>query len=536
MKLNIYLFKKDVQKFENCLKPKTKSRKYDMLQTIKTVENIEYQICVVKGEEKKPKWLAFIEDYVQPTDINDIINRTCSMVILFKIQTNDGQRLFALCNGFGYHIIDKGKTEPNFGLITTLNCIDYTKVKSADTRSLGVQTLQKREASNQYTDLGEFGFEFDSELLQTISGALSDKTIGTKMGGSDNLLLSTSAPVPLDEISFKCLTVYEKFKLDEYKKNFDFIDHVKHEKDPNIIALLDVMLVDAVNQRRNDLKISVVYPDQIEYEKAEVFQFSGLRKPRSETPDVTLESIYDYLGNDAVDLTVLKEKVKVIGLDSADEPVTEQQPLYAYFVFETVLNGNRYILSNKKWYLIENDYLQKIENDLKSIIIPLTDPTLKGWPKDLGEGKYNEQYSNDPDYLLLDKQNFSGKHFGHSKIEIADLFHEPTKKLFFVKKLNRSATLSHLFSQATVSADFFKESEEYQKNFIDELKGKWANKESQFTNEYLKSLTFVYTVGVYRNGNLPDVLPVFSKINLLRHLKLLRKFGYKTEVAKVDIA
>lgn len=540
MKLNVYLCKNDVQEFESCLRPKTKSRQYELLPTTKEIENVEHRIYVVKGDSKIPKWLSFIEEYVSPDDIKDIQNKTCSMVILFKVETADGKRIFAVCHGFGYHIIDKTKIEQNFGLITSLNCVDRKKIKSMDTRSLGVQTLQKKEASNLYTNLGEFAFEFESEILQTISGALKDKTVGTKMGGTDNLLLSTSTPILIEEIPSKCLTIYEKFKLDTYKESFAFVDYIKYEKDKNIIATLDNLLADAINKKQNDLKISVVYPDQIDYERSETFKFGGLHRPRdfefSEVPDVTLNAVYNYINGNAINSETLKEKIKIIGFDGNGEQITTQESLYTYLVFEADVYGSKYILSNKKWYVIENDYLQRVEGELKSLIAPLSNPPLINWDSSLDEGKYNALYKSDPDYLWLDKQNYTEKKFGRSKVEIADLFHEPTNKVFFVKKLNRSATLSHLFSQATVSADLFKEHLKYQESFLASLKEKWLGKAASFTEERIKQLIFVYAIGVPAGkGEILEVIPVFSKINLLRHVKLLRKVGYSVEVAKIDI-
>jgi len=298
------------------------------------------------------------------------------------------------------------------------------------------------------------------------------------------------------------------------------------------------ILVSAINARQKDLKISVVYPDQIDYEKSGTFKFSGLRKPKDfeggEAPDVTLTEVYGYLENEQIDLSRLKERIKIVGLDpSSDELCTPQEPLYSYLVFETEWQGKRYILSNKKWYCVDKDYLARVEKDLQEHVQLLGTPTLKVWPRTANEEIYNALYQNEPDYLCLDKQMFIGAGYGRSKIEVADIFHEPTKKLLFVKKLNRSATLSHLFSQATISADLFKESSEYRDKFLTRLRQKWPHK--IFDEDYLKSLCFVYTVGTSRQEPLVDIFPVFSKINLLKHLKILRKLSYGIELAKVSL-
>jgi uncharacterized protein (TIGR04141 family) len=459
------------------------------------------------------------------------------MVILLKLIAQDGIRFFAVSHGFGFHIINKERIESNFGLITTLNSIDPARIKSIDTRSLGVQTIQKREASNLFTDLGEFAFAFDSEILQIISGACNDRALGTKLSGSDNLNLS--ADLVFEELPEKCLAVYDRYKLDSYKAKFDFVDHIRHEKDPSILDILDQQLVDAINSRQDDLKISVVYPDQIDYEKSSVFRFSGRRRSRShsnEVSDVTLSAVYKHLDSENIDLERLKDKIKVIGIDpTTDEPCTPSESLYSYFVFETIFRDKRYVLSNKKWYYIDQDYLIRLNRDLQQHVQQMTSPTLKLWPPTLkSEGEYNKLYSIESDYLWLDTDSsFSGAGYSYSKVEVADFYHFPSNKLFFVKKLNRSATLSHLFSQATISADLFRESLEYQDFFLKKLKCKWPTQ--QFDNTTIQSLTFVYTIGSSRSEDLVESLPVFSKINLLKHLKLLKKLNFPVELAKVEI-
>jgi uncharacterized protein (TIGR04141 family) len=541
MNLNIYLFKPEVTKFSDCLKPQTKNRKYLLINTTTVFNDVEFQIYSIKGEEKKPGWVSFIEGYVPQNEIEELYNRTCSLLILLKVQTIDGSRIFALSHGFGFHVLDKDILEPNFGLNTTLNCIDPKKVKSLNTRSLGVQSIQKREASNLFTALGEFEIERESEILQSISGACTDSLVGTRMSGVDNLKLSTSEKLTLVDIPEKCSIIYNSYKLDTYKSNFEFIDQVKHEKNSDLVNQLDNLLVEALNNREDNLKISVAYPDQIDYERCDNYKFSGLSKPKNReaatVEDITLKSIYDYLGTDQIDIKSIKKKIHIIGIDSLTEhPCTTREPLYSYCIFETELNDKQYILTNKKWYCIEKSYINRVKEDLDKYVNPHTYPTLLSWKKGNDEGSYNLQYKNSPDFLYLDKQNFKGKAYGRSKIEIADFFHEESHKLYFVKKLNRSATMSHLFSQATVSADLFKESKEFKQSFLKELAQKWPNRAAEFSDDYLNNLKFVYAIGSNRVDPIMDTLPVFSKINLLRHLKILNKLNYKAEIAKIVIS
>ncbi len=103
------------------------------------------------------------------------------------------------------------------------------------------------------------------------------------------------------------------------------------------------------------------------------------------------------------------------------------------------------------------------------------------------------------------------------------------------KKVEPFINISHLFSQATVSASLFKDMDDYKQKFMDQLRARWPNEQFPSINNYLSELTFVYAIGVSKPGDLIDILPIFSKINLLKHARLLNRFGFKVEVARIEL-
>ncbi len=194
-------------------------------------------------------------------------------------------------------LFHRDKIEPNFGLKTTLNSIDAKKIKSMDVKSLGVQTLQRKEASNLATDFNEFGFEFDADILRVIAGNCVDPVLGMKIGGSDNLTLTTEV-VNFTDLASKCEQLYDGYIQTTYQQDFAFIDYVQYERISTTVALLDDCLLYAVNNFQNDLKISVAYPDQIDYDRCSVFSISGWRESDERT-DIELADIYDFIQNNA---------------------------------------------------------------------------------------------------------------------------------------------------------------------------------------------------------------------------------------------
>ena len=100
-----------------------------------------------------------------------------------------------------------------------------------------------------------------------------------------------------------------------------------------------------------------------------------------------------------------------------------------------------------------------------------------------------------------------------------------------VKKLTSSSTLSHLFSQGSVSAKLFSEledSKKYKEKFPNELTVENFKKER-------KLFTFVYAIGTEKEGDLLDLLTVFSKINLFSHIKSITNLGFNVALKKINM-
>ncbi|MCP3060136.1 TIGR04141 family sporadically distributed protein [Myxococcus sp. K38C18041901] len=540
MKLNITLFSKEIQDFDSCLRKSSPSRLPKSIRSNKKLPGAEYDIYLLKAQPNPPKWLPFIHAHVQPGAVADIANAANSALILLKVETPEGLRIFAIAIGHGHHLINKDVIEPQFGLLTTLNGVDPERLKLVDSKRIGVQTLQKREASNLETKLADFDFEFDAELLHIVSGACADEKLGTRIRGSDSLLLTSK--LDFEALPEKCLSIHKTFREDTYQKKFSFIDHIKPEKSARTLDKLDSKLVEALNQRLTTAKLSVAYPDQIDYEANSHYVLQG-RGSHREFNEVTLPALYDYLGDDEVEFADLK-KIRITGIevDSGAMRQTAAEPLHAYLTYEVDLDGIKFVLCNRKWYRISNDYLDQIQQELATLILPSETPGLKPWHQTLNkkeklthiEGDYNIQYKQDADFLYMDKELFTfGPGLGHSKIEIADLFHRPSKKLFCVKRLNDSATLSHLFSQATVSADLFRQHAPYRDKFVTEVTRQWPSQ--TFSHEDIDSLRFVYALGTERTEPLLEILPIFSKVMLLKHARMLQRTRFKVEIARVEM-
>jgi uncharacterized protein (TIGR04141 family) len=145
------------------------------------------------------------------------------------------------------------------------------------------------------------------------------------------------------------------------------------------------------------------------------------------------------------------------------------------------------------------------------------------------EGEYNKLYKNDPDFLALDRQPFTrfAGQSGHNQVEIADLYHRPTKKLLCVKWWTRSSTMSHLLSQATVSAQLLWTHPGYRDELIGQIRKQWPGIPMPADpKEYVQDMKFVYVVGTDSPSRDLDSLPVFSLVNMVKHVWLIETTAF----------
>lgn len=550
-RLNLYLFLDSVNSFDECIKQPGDARKHADITGSRTIANLDYKILLIEGEEKHPKWYSLIQEHIQ-SDQEEILKfQTRGVVILLSIKIANQVRFFALTGGFCYYALNRENIELNFGLYTALNSVK-PEVKLFDARRIESQSTQKRVASNVATHLSELGFEYDSDILRIISGTCADDKFGTSVTGSDSLHLTSK--VTLDQMPEKLSSIFSVYKSDAYKTNFKDIDYIQPERNKASIDKLNQQLLDAINNRMSSLKLSMAYPDQIDYSRCDYFKISSRKIPRKSqmVSDVSIPIFYSLLdaappktsGN--VTFDELKN-IKIIGFSDENAPLTSSDSVFNYLVFETdEVNGKKHVLSGGSWYCINADYIAEVDAELlRKIPAFSATPTLLAWSKirnkkgifSYDEGNYNEQYKNNSEYLYLDKQWFQNFGAGNkkSRMEIADLFHFNSKKLLCVKKGREAASLSALWSQGTVSADLFTSFLPYRDEFIRRVKQRWPGEANKITSELIRELTFTFAIGVdSAYANIVALLPVFSRINLMRHVRALEKMSFKVEVAIIQ--
>lgn len=544
MRTTFFLLKKlDVATAATYVTPSTKGMKTEEIGHHKAEDGTVCTIFSQYRHEQAPKWFSFVKDSVDPKYYPWLRNRNAAALIIISTKIKDSFRFFAVSLGHGHHMLSDDLVESDFGKIATLNSV--RKIKVANSREIGVNAVQKRLASNSEVELGRIGVHLDYEILTGVSGRCEEESLGTRIGGEDSLQLNSS--ITLETLGAKCRKLFAASKDDRYKTEHPQVERMKTVKDDHKEAELCTELLNAINSRQRSMKISVAAPDLIDYEVFDEYHMTGCE---TSTPEMTLEALYDMLGDRQITMSGLKERIKIQARSCTDDSLkSKQEPLIAYLRFEVddETKGLVYVLSGRKWYVLSRNYVETVRNGLKQVLEPYSGPTLMPWPRSLPpyppkdkpgeiawhEGFYNLQYHGPADFLFMDRDNYTlGEGGGHDQIEISDFFYHPSAMHFCVKRRHKSQTLSHLFSQGSVSADLFSRSKDYRTSFYNDVSARWPNAKV----ELLDRLTFVYCIALEDPPkDAIDALPLFSQINLLRHAGDIRARRYGVQLCTIKL-
>jgi uncharacterized protein (TIGR04141 family) len=197
-------------------------------------------------------------------------------------------------------------------------------------------------------------------------------------------------------------------------------------------------------------------------------------------------------------------------------------------VWETTINQNRFVLLEGTWFEIAANYAIEVSNYVNSIVS--TDIEFPDAAPGQGEGAYNEGVAaHDIDlYAMLDRENFYASNAATS-IEFCDLF-SAAGHLIHVKKRVSSGTLSHLFSQGSVSSDLFLQDPQLRASIRQRLMDLHKPAHAALipadrpnSRDYEVVYAIIAAAG---NAGWPPPLPFFSSVNLMHHGRRVQNLGY----------
>lgn len=510
LKTTIYLHKKEIRMFEECLKETYRTSKFIK---VKPEVGLEGRVYVDKSSYRSPKWKSEV-DSLAVKELTLVDSASNKVVVILKV--ND--YYMSLVYGYGKTMLDESSIERNFGLKVAANLITPTKILTMDATVVESSIVKVAKQGYKQGTLDDFHMDPDRDIMRGLMGNPGDDTIARMLYGKDALIATRR--MKIIDIKDSLMFYLSEYRKKTYKDNgFAWLDNIVGIKDTNVIDALNSQLVkeiEALKVNPYDLPINLtIAPNQlIDWQNIDRIY---IYPEHFESDDSQQLEYWPYLKHIAGNADIIKtmKKDKIMAVDSEGENI-KLSNVYDGVLYETNYEvkekEERYILLLGSWYKVDNNFYSTIKNNVSSIQQSNIEFPTCGYSEH--EGDYNSRVvsenNGNPSMILLDCKNYSVGN--KSRVEPCDIL---TSDLEFihVKKGESSSNLSHLFSQGYVSASLFKRDSEYKK-FIEK---KWLDSQVEEKLKTSEKLKVVYAIITTKEvHNITEAIPFFSLVTLER--------------------
>ena len=517
----VLLLKDTVTKFEDALDDDKEIKAYPLVPEF----GLTGTLFVGSQNRSTPDWMGLLTPYLQKP-VESAFMANISAVLMLQYE----KRIFAFSFGYGKHLLLDASWVRDFGLKVTLNRVDPEKLRSIDSKTYEDLVRSTRTQTSRSSKVESFQLDVARDLVRGVTGDSRDTTYFKRLTGADALKFST--PIAFADIGDLLDELLAAYQDDAYKPHFGWIDNIK-EVDLAVAAELNGRLLDALRNSELD-GMHLAPADIVDWEDIAGFNFTRGER-NAHFLELELERYIEVLGDKLPDLTLdqLRHHKVRVRYEESDE-LRDLWRVYDCLVWETTIKKKRYVLFDGRWFEIAEDYDARVKAVIADLLVdPIVLPEAESGQD---EDQYNISVENSDvvRFALLDRQTVlpSG---ASSRIEFCDLL-SVDGHIVHVKKRSSSATLSHLFSQASVSCDIFLQDASARKDVASKLRKmkKLAHAKLMTEEKPSPSNYHVVYVVLAKEGKIwPPELPFFSAVNLMHHAGRIQNLGFKVTLQHV---
>lgn len=471
---------------------------------------------LVRNKVQTPTWARFVGEYF---DVADTTNVSSAFVLTFRA----ARRSWALAFGTGFHAIDLGSVEPGFGLRVCANCLDPASVRSMENRRVGAVTRQQRTHVSKGSRISELGVILDQDWVRYLAGrSAADDLVGT-LAGSDALALSTD--LSLAELPSLCSKILRRFRAEGYRDGFAFIDQLRPlRKSEKIVNQLEAEVARRV-ERRDDTDLDLAPPQIPDDSRLAGYRVWANRR-HADIEELDIGALFGAL--DELEFTgSALDAIHIADLADDGAPGS-RDPLARYLVAELPRGDKLYVHSLGSWFEVDKDYAKSITKQVAALEDLTEELELPDWDRG-DEADYSASVAADRGWVLMDAKFVL--HGGRDqKIEVCDLLTDDDDHVC-IKRAESSATLSHLFNQAAVVSELYRNDDEFCRKVQEKLESLAPGR--PFPD--LAAPRFVYAIGTTKPGPLSTSLFFFSKLTLVVKAAEIRGRGSRVALARIQM-
>ena len=512
-KLSIYLIKSGITSVNDIFDSPDKIRvfqRYSYTSTAYFVPSLTHE----------PGWLQSF--FRRGSD--GMLLQSNSRVVLIKTLKIDGElRTFALTFGYARFLFREDILEEQFGLRIVLNSIKQNELRRISKASVGSNQKQSDEQLPKSSDISEFGFDVNRDLMKNVSGKSEDEMFEKSMlTGGDIFSLTVSRDINnIDELLVFC---YRRYKEETYRERFAWIDNIKYVREKAAIERLNTKLIQTINEEAFD-RVWMAVPEVVKWEDIRDFKISGVEDPYS---DIYIEKVISSMRNGLTCVDQLQSK-RIYARASQDENKNVYEwSAYKCIIAEIELEGQEYNLNNGKWYKINNDFVTRINQQYSDI--PLCQDEFVDYTHE-NEDSYNTALKEalENSYLLHTYKIAIGGG-QENNIEPCDVMWR--NKLIHVKRNGGSSQLSHLFNQALVAGQMWLD-----QSFREQLRLKMQEDgyDGAVPEPYHASDYEIIIAIINRFTEVRPKIPFFSKVAMCFAATNICNLGYSLTLKNIPV-
>lgn len=526
-RLTVYLFESTVTEVEQALL----SEKTKNATRVSLSQETGFEGCFVyqNFDAKAPDWIDFVGPLLDQS-VEPIRNQNSAGALILKFE----ERVFGFTFGFGRSFLDLSKVEPRFGLRVALNMVDPKQLKSLSSRTFDSVMLSTDMQSSKVTAVNTFEPDEYRDIVRAISGDVNGGGPVARVSGTESLVFTTAIePAQLDKL---CERFLMEFRSDEYTKHFPWVDKLTIVSEKVKITALDGLLVKELNCGVQDTHLAA--PEIIDWTSVSHFEIEGAG--RYHFDDLDLDEYCENLRAKKVFKIETLKRRKVSICYSRTGEVEPKWKLYDCLVSEQRMEGILYALISGRWFEINESLVKEVDAYISTI--PEVETVFRSGPKSELEEDFNQRVTDESEGYFLNLDRITIRPTGASSpIEMCDLLGKG-KEMVHVKRKSRSATLSHLFAQGSVSLEAFLGDGDYRENMKERIIERYGceatehldlipDKGEKFSMSGYK-VWYVIVADSSKTGT--DWLPFFSKLNLKMHAERIRRTQATVQIKRVS--
>ena len=434
--ITVYLLKERVGTPSDALKPDLEPRYTTHELTTATTTGT---IFVAEQEDRLPSWVELLQPVTQPP-VRDRTRSTRALLVL-----RAAERWFAIAFGHGRTMLDPAIYVRRFGLRVSLNATDPARLRGAQARSFNGYALHTLRQVSRVSSVDALELDVERDLVTSMAGEVLDPSLGRRVDGQDAVHLT--ARLDVSELAAKCAKLLAESEKQTYRRHYPWIDKFEGVTDPSAIAHYAEAAATDLGQRRFD-RFDVYPPELVGPEITQFRIYPGNGGLAVVEPSAALLRYAIPQVTGPADAQAAAQRYKLIGIDGNGHEVG-RWPFWDCLHYEAQHTDRTIVLDGGQWYVVDRDFATGVDHFAASLRSSglVWPPAVRGEREDA----YNARVANVRQLALLDKRLI--RLVGQSPIEPCDLFGRRGQLIHVKRAKGGSAPLSHLWGQASVSAE-----------------------------------------------------------------------------------